>query len=187
MDGDSSSEETTATSGPSTRNFVCTICFKVFPSGQALGGHQNAHLQERSFRKTTPNILGAVLNHPLPDDDDQPLPRSNSGNRTLIQQPGLIAPEDGSKTPKRANVGHPIVGRANNGSSSLHVHHPYVRLADEEARRRRLTKNLLGERKPKQVKKGEKSSETSIGDSGVDIELSLKRKEYVDLELKLGF
>ncbi|KAJ9184660.1 hypothetical protein P3X46_004364 [Hevea brasiliensis] len=188
MDGDSSSDETTASSGPSTHGFVCTVCFRVFPSGQALGGHQNAHLLERSFRQKTPNILGAVLNHPLPDEDNQSLAWSNSGSRDLMQQPRLITQVDRSKTTKRASGGYPIEGRANCGSSH---HHPYGRRAGEEARRRRLTKNLLGERKSgHQVKEGEgtgKSSETSICDPSVDIELSLKSKEYLDLELKLGF
>ncbi|EEF32030.1 conserved hypothetical protein [Ricinus communis] len=203
----SSSNETTATSGPSN-GYICTVCFKVFPSGQALGGHQNAHLFERSLRQATPNILGAVLNHPLPREDVQvlasALARSNSGHHrhhpppNPVQQPArrLNVQEDGFRTARRGGNAddhhHLLEGRVRCGT---YHYHPYERRSPvegggsdgEDSHRRKLTKNLLSEWKPvNDVKERETMGDPDV-DVELELELTLKRKEYLDLNLKLGF
>ncbi|KDP34479.1 hypothetical protein JCGZ_12762 [Jatropha curcas] len=95
---------------------------------------------------------------------------------------------DGSQTEKGKGAQNPVdQSKVKNG------YHPYQKPVEEETRRKLLTKNLLGELKPvHQLKEGEGEGEREReglekNSSGVDLELSLKRKECLDLELKLGF
>ncbi|XP_057952678.1 zinc finger protein ZAT9-like [Malania oleifera] len=54
------------------RTFECSFCFKVFDSGQALGGHKKVHFSNAatasSSARTVPKIID--LNLPAPQDDD---------------------------------------------------------------------------------------------------------------------
>lgn len=58
----------------------CPICFKVFPSGQALGGHKRSHLIADQAKNTTPDVVIEKpkipeirdfldLNMPAPDEE----------------------------------------------------------------------------------------------------------------------
>ncbi|URD81617.1 C2H2 zinc finger protein [Musa troglodytarum] len=60
----------------------CPFCFRVFPSGQALGGHKRSHLTSSTANTTTKSTAGGKsgdgiglidLNLPAPLDDDTAL------------------------------------------------------------------------------------------------------------------
>lgn len=59
--------ETTVTESKKSKGHECPICFKVFPSGQALGGHKRSHMtsgaESRSFQTV-------VLQEPVPEIRD---------------------------------------------------------------------------------------------------------------------
>ncbi|KAF1002415.1 hypothetical protein AG4045_015274 [Apium graveolens] len=51
----------------------CQICFRVFSSGQALGGHKRSHLiaEAKNSQKPVPEIRDFLdLNLPAPEEDD---------------------------------------------------------------------------------------------------------------------
>ncbi|KAL8465163.1 hypothetical protein ACS0TY_034600 [Phlomoides rotata] len=59
--------------GKKNKHHECPICFKVFPSGQALGGHKRSHIvaDQSKIHKRTPQIRDFLdLNLPAPVEDD---------------------------------------------------------------------------------------------------------------------
>ncbi|KAJ4835031.1 hypothetical protein Tsubulata_026438 [Turnera subulata] len=173
-------------SSSGSRGFICTVCFKVFHNGQALGGHQNAHHMERSLRQTTPNILGAVLNH-LPLEEVHSVASALAASRNTTTRTEAEAAG-------RENHNRRVEPRRPRNDSS-HQYHPYD--IDSSSRRRPRIKNLLGEWQPINGRREDTSSgvpmisndplvEVSMVET-INLELSLKPCEILDLELKLGF
>ncbi|KAF5459636.1 hypothetical protein F2P56_019570 [Juglans regia] len=64
----------------------CPICLKVFPSGQALGGHKRSHLGRGSEARHNPTIL---IQKPVPEirdflDLNLPAPVEEESNRRVV-------------------------------------------------------------------------------------------------------
>ncbi|KAG9446706.1 hypothetical protein H6P81_012834 [Aristolochia fimbriata] len=57
-------------SGSSRRMHECRICHRVFPTGQALGGHKRCHWSEVEKSGTAKNELVIDLNEPAPLNEE---------------------------------------------------------------------------------------------------------------------
>ncbi|XP_073153963.1 zinc finger protein ZAT10-like [Henckelia pumila] len=55
--------------GDGRTHYTCKICFKTFPSGQALGGHQRRQWTGNMKRQSAPKILDFDMNE-LPKEED---------------------------------------------------------------------------------------------------------------------
>ncbi|GAB2251759.1 hypothetical protein Droror1_Dr00004606 [Drosera rotundifolia] len=53
-----------------TKKHECPICFKVFLSGQALGGHKRSHVMTGSDQATSSNHQSIVIKKPSPETRD---------------------------------------------------------------------------------------------------------------------
>ncbi|KAB1222409.1 hypothetical protein CJ030_MR2G028737 [Morella rubra] len=194
MENDISSEESsTAASGPMIFSYTCPHCFKVFGSGQALGGHQTAHRTNRVVRRITkfkrPKRYNPTLQPPHPENV-QPRP---DGPGLVQRGPGSMADLGDSWVPQLQLVA---------GSAALREYHSNLRPAPEDSPQS-LTRDYFAEwiRPTYHVKRaGEdseiRSSERTIFDpinlrismGGQDREEGNSKKEAnLDLNLKLGF
>ncbi|XP_057514215.1 uncharacterized protein LOC130795983 [Actinidia eriantha] len=68
---------------PNKNSHECPICFKVFPSGQALGGHKRSHLVAGSEAKSNQSVV--VIHKPIPEtrgflDLNLPAPTEEENN-----------------------------------------------------------------------------------------------------------
>ncbi|XP_071722543.1 uncharacterized protein [Rutidosis leptorrhynchoides] len=67
-----------------SKGHECPICFRMFKSGQALGGHKRSHFMATSADNETVVINHKIpslidLNLPAPDDDDEENPIGHAG------------------------------------------------------------------------------------------------------------
>ncbi|PSR89135.1 Zinc finger protein [Actinidia chinensis var. chinensis] len=68
IDKEKSKKTVCASKKPNKDSHECPICFKVFPSGQALGGHKRTHLVGGSEAKSNQSVV--IIQKPIPETRD---------------------------------------------------------------------------------------------------------------------
>ncbi|GAV63984.1 hypothetical protein CFOL_v3_07502 [Cephalotus follicularis] len=169
------------------KEYKCRLCHKIFASGHGLAGHQNAHrsvrqqLVTRIIKSIKPRKISLAIRPPV------------AGNGTYL------GPVPGTRPELMIRP----MGGLWHGTRAIdvadHQYRPYARAVREEARKKSLTKVLIGKRWPMRVAGGGADMEatsartkvhSSVGESmGVEdgVEVSSKGKEVLDLDLKLWF
>ncbi|MED6130778.1 hypothetical protein PIB30_003798 [Stylosanthes scabra] len=115
---DEGREENTEENTSETKTFSCNFCKREFSSSQALGGHQNAHKQERAIAKRRQgmdtNALGHLHHFPYYPYSSFPTnPYYGSYNRALgVRMESMI-----HKPSYPWSAGHHRFGRSHNWST----------------------------------------------------------------------
>lgn len=201
---DSDSDESTAASFPQA-NFKCALCWRTFDSGQALGGHQNAHRFEREEKR--------AKHHELAHAHFQAA-KWRLFPPTLPPPPSLFTAEPKVEPPfladRRILLGQPRSSAILGTGFHYHVYNNKPRLSvlscqDDHDHPVVLTNDFLGEwmpiyniggKAPAEEEEAARSSERTESNSDIGKGLkglggeevsSRKNNEEVDLELRLWF